>query len=189
MINMLLASVMLAATEGLMTSCATDDNPATSGSPSESVIKEKIVGKWKAVTQDGSELATNGRTVLTFNADGTRTVSKSYYDTDTKTNISRNKQTGTYTIEGNQLKSYLDEADLYDVVIYNIDAISSNEMTMTMAQTSTAHTYWLPTDYGLPSWDRNQQDRLMMPTSALLLWSATKKLRAKADFWRKSMRC
>ena len=128
----LLASVMLAATAGLMAACAVEDNPATSGSPSESVIKDNIVGKWKAVTQDGSELATNGRTVLTFNADGTRTVSKSYYDADTESYILRNKQTGTYTIEGSQLKSYLDEADLYDVVTYNIDAIGSNEMAMTM---------------------------------------------------------
>ena len=65
----LLASVMLAATAGLMAACAVEDNPATSGSPSESVIKENIVGKWKAVTQDGSELTTNDRTVLTFDAE------------------------------------------------------------------------------------------------------------------------
>ena len=129
----LLASVMLAATAGLTTACTSnDDNPATPNGPSESVIKENIIGKWKGITQDGSELTTNGRTVLTFNADGTRTVSKSYYDTDTESYILRNKQTGTYTIEGSQLKSYLDEADLYDVVTYNIDAIGSNEMAMTM---------------------------------------------------------
>ena len=129
----LLASVMLAATAGLTTACTSnDDNPATPNGPSESVIKENIIGKWKGITQDGSELTTNDRTVLTFNADGTRTVSKSYYDTDTESYILRNKQTGTYTIEGSQLKSYLDEADLYDVVTYNIDAIGSNEMAMTM---------------------------------------------------------
>lgn len=115
-----------------MTSCATEDNPGKPTGPSESVVKEKIIGKWKGITQDGSELTTNDRTVLTFNADGTRTVSKSYYDTDTESYILRNKQTGTYTIEGSQLKSYLDEADLYDVVTYNIDAIGSNEMAMTM---------------------------------------------------------
>ena len=129
----LLASVMLAAMAGLLTSCTSnDDNPATPSGPSESVIKENIIGKWKGIIQDGSELATNDRTVLTFNADGTRTVSKSYYDTDTESYILRNKQTGTYTIEGSLLNSYLDEADLYDVVIYNIDAIGSNEMAMTM---------------------------------------------------------
>lgn len=129
----LLASVMLAATAGLTTACTSnDDNPATPNGPSESVIKENIIGKWKGIIQDGSELTTNDRTVLTFNADGTRTVSKSYYDTDTESYILRNKQTGTYTIEGSQLKSYLDEADLYDVVTYNIDAIGSNEMAMTM---------------------------------------------------------
>ena len=128
----LLASVMLAATAGLTTACTSnDDNPTPSGL-SESVIKEKIVGKWKGITQDGSELTTNDRTVLTFNADGTRTVSKSYYDTDSESYILRNKQTGTYTIEGSLLNSYLDEADLYDVVTYNIDAIGSNEMAMTM---------------------------------------------------------
>ena len=129
----LLASVMLAATAGLTAACTSnDDNPAKPNGPSESVIKENIIGKWKGITQDGSELTTNDRTVLTFNADGTRTVSKSYYDTDTESYILRNKQTGTYTIEGSQLKSYLDEADLYDVVTYNIDAIGSNEMAMTM---------------------------------------------------------
>lgn len=129
----LLASVMLAATAGLTTACTSnDDNPTTPNGPSESVIKENIIGKWKGITQDGSELTTNDRTVLTFNADGTRTVSKSYYDTDSESYILRNKQTGTYTIEGSQLKSYLDEADLYDVVTYNIDAIGSNEMAMTM---------------------------------------------------------
>ena len=132
-IHTLLASVMLAATAGLMTACTIhEDNPATPNGPSESVIKENIIGKWKGVTQDGSELTTNDRTVLTFNVDGTRTVSKSYYDTDTESYILRNKQTGTYTIEGSLLNSYLDEADLYDVVIYNIDAIGSNEMAMTM---------------------------------------------------------
>lgn len=132
MTKTLLASMMLAATAGMMTSCATEDNPGKPTGPSESIIKEKIVGKWKAVTQDGLELTTNGRTVLTFNTDGTRTVSKSYYDTNTESYIWRNKQTGTYAIEGNQLKSYLDEADLYDVVIYDIDAISDNKMSMTM---------------------------------------------------------
>ena len=131
--HVLLVSVMLAATAGLMTACTSnDDNPATPSGPSESVIKEKIIGKWKGIIQDGSELTTNDRTVLTFNADGTRTVSKSYYDTDTESYILRNKQTGTYTIEGSLLNSYLDEADLYDVVTYNIDAIGSNEMAMTM---------------------------------------------------------
>ena len=130
--HVFLASVMLAATAGLMTSCATEDNPGKPTGPSESVVKEKIIGKWKGITQDGSELTTNDRTVLTFNADGTRTVSKSYYDTDTESYILRNKQTGTYTIEGSLLNSYLDEADLYDVVTYNIDAIGSNEMAMTM---------------------------------------------------------
>ena len=130
--HVFLASVMLAATAGLMTSCATEDNPGKPSGPSESVVKENIIGKWKGITQDGSELTTNDRTVLTFNADGTRTVSKSYYDTDSESYILRNKQTGTYTIEGSQLKSYLDEADLYDVVTYNIDAIGSNEMAMTM---------------------------------------------------------
>ena len=90
-LHTLLASVMLAATAGLTTACASNDgNPATPSDPSESVIKDKIVGKWKAVIQDGEELTTNGRTVLTFNTDGTRAVSKSYYDESTKTYIWRN---------------------------------------------------------------------------------------------------
>lgn len=40
-INVLLASVMLTATAGLMTACSVDDNPASNGS-SESVVKEKL---------------------------------------------------------------------------------------------------------------------------------------------------
>ena len=130
--HMLLASVMLAATAGLTVACTSnDDNPA-SGGPSEAAIKEKIVGKWKATTQDDVWLTTNGRTVLTFNADGTRTVSKSYFNADTNAFIWRNQQTGTYAVEDSRLKSYLDEADLYDVVIYDIALISSRRMMMTM---------------------------------------------------------
>ena len=129
----LLASVMLAATAGLMTACTSkDDNPATPSGPSESVIKEKIVGKWKGATQDGTELTTNVRTVLTFNADGTRTVSTSRFESNTNEYLFRNKQSGTYAIEGSQLKNYLDTNDGYDVAIYNIDVIDDSQLAMTM---------------------------------------------------------
>ena len=102
----LLASVMLAATIGLTTACTSnDDNPATPSGLSESVIKEKIVGKWKGVIHDGAELTTNVRTVLTFNADGTRTVSTSRFESNTNEYLFRNKQSGTYAIEGSQLKT------------------------------------------------------------------------------------
>ena len=129
----LLASVMLAATAGMMTACTSnDDNPATPSGPSESVIKEKIVGKWKGATQDGTELTTNGRTVLTFNADGTRTVSTSRFESNVNKYLFRNKQSGTYAIEGSQLKNYLDTNDGYDVAIYNIDVIDDSQLAMTM---------------------------------------------------------
>ena len=129
----LLASVMLAAMAGLLTSCTSnDDNPATPSGPSESVIKENIIGKWKGITQDGSELTTNVRTVLTFNADGTRTVSTSRFESNTNEYLFRNKQSGTYAIEGSQLKNYLDTNDGYDVAIYNIDAIDDSQLAMTM---------------------------------------------------------
>jgi len=128
----LLASVMLAATAGLTTACTSnDDNPTPSG-PSESVIKENIIGKWKGITQDGSELTTNVRTVLTFNADGTRTVSTSRFESNTNEYLFRNKQSGTYAIEGSQLKNYLDTNDGYDVAIYNIDVIDDSQLAMTM---------------------------------------------------------
>ena len=128
----LLASVMLAATAGLMTACTSnDDNPTPSG-PSESVIKEKIIGKWKGITQDGAELTTNGRTVLTFNADGKRTVSTSRFESNTNEYIWRNKQSGTYAIQGSQLKNYLDTNYGYDVAIYNIDVIDDSQLAMTM---------------------------------------------------------
>ena len=129
----LLASVMLAATAGLMMACTIhEDNPATPSGPSESVIKEKIVGKWKGITQDGAELTTNVRTVLTFNADGTRTVSTSRFESNTNEYLFRNKQSGTYAIEGSQLKNYLDTNDGYDVAIYNIDVIDDSQLAMTM---------------------------------------------------------
>ena len=128
----LLASVMLAATAGLMTACTSnDDNPTPSG-PSEQVIKEKIIGKWKGITQDGAELTTNGRTVLTFNADGKRTVSTSRFESNTNEYIWRNKQSGTYAIQGSQLKNYLDTNYGYDVAIYNIDVIDDSQLAMTM---------------------------------------------------------
>ena len=131
--HVLLTSVMLAATAGLMMACTSnDDNPATPSGPSESVIKEKIVGKWKGATQDGTELTTNGRTVLTFNADGTRTVSTSRFESNTNEYLFRNKQSGTYAIEGSQLKNYLDTNDGYDVAIYNIDVIDDSQLAMTM---------------------------------------------------------
>lgn len=123
---------MLAATAGLMTSCATEDNPGKPTGPSESVVKEKIIGKWKGITQDGAELTTNGRTVLTFNADGTRTVSTSRFESNTNEYLFRNKQSGTYAIEGSQLKNYLDTNDGYDVAIYNIDVIDDSQLAMTM---------------------------------------------------------
>lgn len=131
--HVLLTSVMLAATAELTAACTSnDDNPATPSGPSESVIKEKIVGKWKGITQDGSELTTNGRTVLTFNADGTRTVSTSRFESNTNEYLFRNKQSGTYAIEGSQLKNYLDTNDGYDVAIYNIDVIDDSQLAMTM---------------------------------------------------------
>jgi len=128
----LLASVMLAATAGLMTACTSNDDNPTPRGPSESVIKEKIIGKWKGITQDGAELTTNVRTVLTFNADGTRTVSTSRFESNTNEYLFRNKQSGTYTIEGSQLKNYLDTNDGYDVAIYNIDVIDDSQLAMTM---------------------------------------------------------
>lgn len=115
-----------------MACTSNDDNPATPSGPSESVIKEKIVGKWKGATQDGTELTTNGRTVLTFNADGTRTVSTSRFESNTNEYLFRNKQSGTYAIEGSQLKNYLDTNDGYDVAIYNIDVIDDSQLAMTM---------------------------------------------------------
>lgn len=133
----LLASVMLAAVAGLMTACTSnDDNPATPSGPSESVIKEKIIGKWKAVTQDGEERTTNDRFVLTFNADGTRTVSTSSLGSNSNKYNWRNKQSGTYNIEGSQLKNYLDTTDGYEVAIYNIDVINDSQLKMTLENIS-----------------------------------------------------
>ena len=90
------------------------------------------MGKWKGATQDGTELTTNGRTVLTFNADGIRLVSTSRFESNVNKFIWRNKQSGTYAIQGSQLKNYLDTNYGYDVAIYNIDVIDDSQLAMTM---------------------------------------------------------
>ena len=129
-INALLASVMLAATAGLMTACATEDNPGKPTGPSESVIKEKIVGKWKLSAINNRDQVTNGKMVLTYNEDATLAVSISYFNKETNIYVWRNKQPGTYSIVGNEIKNYLNQTGLYDATPHYIEAISDEAMTM-----------------------------------------------------------
>jgi len=99
--HVFLASVMLAATAGLMTACTSnDDNPTPSG-PSESVIKEKILGKWKRVKEDGEERVTNNRVVLTYFADGKMTYSRSSYSDYWTGYKWYNENPFTYVVSGN----------------------------------------------------------------------------------------
>ena len=98
----LLASAMLAATAGLTTACTSnDDNPATPSGPSESVIKEKILGKWKRVKEDGEERVTNNRVVLTYFADGKMTYSRSSYSDYWTGYKWYNENPFTYVVSGN----------------------------------------------------------------------------------------
>ena len=129
--NVLLASVMLAATAGLTTACASnDDNPATPSGPSESVIKEKIVGKWKAVTQDGTERVTDKLYVMTFNADGTMTYSSSTFFQNLSKYTWRNKAPFTYSISGNVLTREGQEDGELRKAFYEVTDINYQEMQM-----------------------------------------------------------
>ena len=127
----LLASVMLAAMAGLLTSCTIhEDNPATPNGPSESVIKEKIVGKWKAVTQDGEERITNKLYVMTFNADGNLTYSSSTFFANLNRYAWRNKAPFTYSISDNVLtREGLEDGEMRKA-FYEVTEISDNEMQM-----------------------------------------------------------
>ena len=126
----LLASVMLAATAGLTTACTSnDDNPTPSG-PSESVIKEKIVGKWKAVTQDGTERVTDKLYVMTFNADGTMTYSSSTFFQNLNKYTWRNKAPFTYSISGNVLTREGQEDGELRKAFYEVTDINDQEMQM-----------------------------------------------------------
>jgi len=127
----LLASVMLAATAGLTTACTSnDDNPATPNGPSESVIKEKIVGKWKAVTQDGTERVTDKLYVMTFNADGTMTYSSSTFFQNLSKYTWRNKAPFTYSISGNVLTREGQEDGELRKAFYEVTDINYQEMQM-----------------------------------------------------------
>ena len=100
--HVLLTSVMLAATAGLTAACTSnDDNPATPSGPSESVIKEKILGKWKRVKEDGEERVTNNRVVLTYFADGKMTYSRSSYSDYWTGYKWYNENPFTYVVSGN----------------------------------------------------------------------------------------
>ena len=131
--HVLLASVMLAATAGLTTACTSnDDNPATPSGPSESVIKEKIIGKWKVVTQDGEERVTNRQAIMTFFADGTMTYSRSWYSDYWEAYIWENKTSFTYTVSGNTITRKGQENGKMRETFYDVNAISDNEMQMVL---------------------------------------------------------
>ena len=130
----LLVSVMLAATAGLTTACTSnDDNPATPSGPSESVIKEKIVGKWKAITQDGKERVTNRRTVMTFFANGSMTYSRAFPSDYMEQYNWEYKVPYTYTVSGNIITREGLEADgQMRMTFYEVSAISSSEVEMNL---------------------------------------------------------
>ena len=128
------ASVMLAATAGLMMACTIhEDNPATPSGPSESVIKEKIVGKWKAITQDGKERVTNRRTVMTFFANGSMTYSRAFPSDYMEQYNWEYKVPYTYTVSGNIITREGLEADgQMRMTFYEVSAISSSEVEMNL---------------------------------------------------------
>ena len=129
----LLASVMLAATAGLMTSCATEDNPGKPTGPSESVVKEKIIGKWKAVMQDGKERVTNRHAIMTFFADGTMTYTRSYYSDYWGIQIWANRAPYTYTVSDNLVtREGLEENGQMRKTFYEVNSIGNSEMEMAL---------------------------------------------------------
>ena len=131
--HVFLASVMLAATAGLMTSCATEDNSGNPTGPSESVIKEKIVGKWKAVMQDGKERVTNRHAIMTFFADGTMTYTRSYYSDYWGIQIWANKAPFTYMVSGNAItREGLEENGQMRKTFYEVNSIGNSEMEMAL---------------------------------------------------------
>ena len=131
--HVFLASVMLAATAGLMTACTSnDDNPTPSG-PSESVIKENIVGKWKAVMQDGKERVTNRHAIMTFFADGTMTYTRSYYSDYWGIQIWANRAPYTYTVSDNLVtREGLEENGQMRKTFYEVNSIGNSEMEMAL---------------------------------------------------------
>ena len=130
----LLALVMLAATAGIMTSCTSnEDNPGKPTGPSESVIKEKIVGKWKAITQDGKERVTNRRTIMTFFANGSMTYSRAFPSDYMEQYNWEYKVPYTYTVSGNIITREGLEADgQMRMTFYEVSAISSSEVEMNL---------------------------------------------------------
>mgnify|MGYP002620148009 CR=1 FL=1 len=131
--HVFLASVMLAATAGLMTSCATEDNPGKPTGPSESVVKEKIVGKWKAVMQDGKERVTNRHAIMTFFADGTMTYTRSYYSDYWGIQIWANRAPYTYTVSDNLVtREGLEENGQMRKTFYEVNSIGNSEMEMAL---------------------------------------------------------
>ena len=129
----LLASVILAATAGMMTSCAAEDNPGKPTGPSEAVIKEKIVGKWKAVMEDGEERVTNRHAVMTFFADGTMTYTRSYYSDYWGIQIWANRAPYTYTVSDNLVtREGLEENGQMRKTFYEVNSIGNSEMEMAL---------------------------------------------------------
>ena len=116
-----------------MTSCATEDNPATPSGPSEQVIKEKIIGKWKAVMQDGKERVTNRHAIMTFFADGTMTYTRSYYSDYWGIQIWANKAPFTYMVSGNAItREGLEENGQMRKTFYEVNSIGNSEMEMAL---------------------------------------------------------
>ena len=116
-----------------MTACTSnDDNPTPSG-PSESVIKEKIVGKWKAVMQDGKERVTNRHAIMTFFADGTMTYTRSYYSDYWGIQIWANRAPYTYTVSDNLVtREGLEENGQMRKTFYEVNSIGNSEMEMAL---------------------------------------------------------
>ena len=131
--HVFLASVMLAATAGLMTSCATEDNPGKPTGPSESVVKEKIIGKWKGVTQDGVERVTNRRTVMTFFDDGSMTYSRAFPSSYMEQYNWENRVPFTYTVSGNIItREGLEPDGQMRNTFYEVSSISNSEVEMNL---------------------------------------------------------
>ena len=88
------------------------------------------MGKWKAVTQDGTERVTDKLYVMTFNADGTMTYSSSTFFQNLSKYTWRNKAPFTYSISGNVLTREGQEDGELRKAFYEVTDINDQEMQM-----------------------------------------------------------
>ena len=106
-------------------SCSSDDE--VSNVPSQKEIETKIIGKWKALTINGTECLTNNRKVQTFMNNGTGTASISETRSSESGHVWENKEPITYTISNNEFCIKLNSGKR--IMYYSVSDISNDKLT------------------------------------------------------------